>query len=305
MALAMRRDTIDPFGEFERLAATEIGRGITALAAEASGGLGRAAHSIARAQRPYVAVITGFFLPRATPPAAETDGPLGAAQIAAAVEALGGTAVLVTDEPCATVVMAAGTAFDVQAPLLAAPLPVDGFPRWLQQASSRLAGVTHVVSIERPGPSRSGVPRNMRGEDISASTAPLDRLFKALPGRHIAIGDGGNEIGMGLLPIELVERHVLLGAEIRCVVSCDDLVVAGTSNWGGHALVAAIAALHAGPRRLAEVLNINLCRKALDAMCKAGAADGKTLESTLSVDGLGWDDYKSVPVRLTELALSQ
>ncbi len=40
----------------------------------------------------------------------------------------------------------------------------------------------------------------MRGTDISAYAAPLDRLFSAGPWRTIAIGDGGNEIGMGGVP---------------------------------------------------------------------------------------------------------
>ena len=40
----------------------------------------------------------------------------------------------------------------------------------------------------------------MRGLDISSYTAPLDELFTAGPWETIAIGDGGNEIGMGVAP---------------------------------------------------------------------------------------------------------
>ena len=59
--------------------------------------------------------------------------------------------------------------------------------------------ITHAMSIERCGRSADGAPRNMRGEDISAYTTPLDDLFSAGPWDTIAIGDGGNEIGMGRL----------------------------------------------------------------------------------------------------------
>ena len=57
------------------------------------------------------------------------------------------------------------------------------------------------LSIERCGRSADGAPRNMRGEDISAFATPLDDLFVAGPWQRIAIGDGGNEIGMGSCPL--------------------------------------------------------------------------------------------------------
>jgi hypothetical protein len=56
-----------------------------------------------------------------------------------------------------------------------------------------------------------GRPRNMRGEDVGAYAAPLDRVFVAGPWRTIAIGDGGNEVGMGSLPAGLIAREIPLG----------------------------------------------------------------------------------------------
>jgi hypothetical protein len=288
----------------EHIAATDVGRRIGALADAASGGLRRAAAALVAARPLRVVVITGFYLPAADPPSAETDGPLGAAQIAAAVEALGGTAVLITDEPCAAVVQAAAAAFEVEGPIMASPVDADDFSDWLDDSLPRLADVTHAVSIERPGPSPSGVPRNMRGADISASTAPLHRLYEQCPGRHIAVGDGGNEIGMGAVPPAVIERHVDHGALIRCVTGCDDLIVAGTSNWGGHALVAALTLLQPAVPSLARVLDLGLCRAALTDMCAAGATDGKTLQATATIDGLDWVRYAAVAAQLNEVALS-
>ncbi|WP_309232425.1 glutamate cyclase domain-containing protein [Micromonospora tarensis] len=78
--------------ELERVAAREVGRGSEALAEPAKGGLLAAARSLATATAPDAAVFTGFFIPGADPPAAETDGPLGAVQIAAALRLLGDAA---------------------------------------------------------------------------------------------------------------------------------------------------------------------------------------------------------------------
>src|ERR1043165_9130757 len=91
---------------------------------------------------------------------AETDGPIGAVQLAAAVQALGGIRI-VTDELCMPVVRAA---------VVAAGLSVEfGEPA---------SDTTYAVAIERVGPSwGGGPPRNMRVEDVSEWTEPHDRLY--------------------------------------------------------------------------------------------------------------------------------
>ena len=62
----------------------------------------------------------------------------------------------------------------------------------------------------------------------------------------IGIGDGGNEVGMGKLYNEIIACESIKHApEIACVTSCDHLIVAGVSNWGGYALSTAVAVLAA------------------------------------------------------------
>ena len=61
-----------------------------------------------------------------------------------------------------------------------------------------------------------------------------------------SIGDGGNELGMGKVK-EQVEKHVKHGKEIACVVSCDYLITAGVSNWGGYALAVGLHVLFTCP----------------------------------------------------------
>src|SRR5262249_1140608 len=110
-------------------------------------------------------------------------------------------------------------------------------------AAWRDANVSHAVAIERCGLGSDGRPRNMRAVDVSPWTAPLDDLFTGGPWQRIAIGDGGNEVGMGKLPAGLIAKTVPNGERIACITPCDHLVVAGVSNWGAYGLMAALAVL--------------------------------------------------------------
>ena len=84
----------------------------------------------------------------------------------------------------------------------------------------------------------------------AADAASVDLLFEAAGRRGIptiCVGDGGNELGMGLIP-EAV-RVVPYGAQCQCGcgsgigarTACDLLLPAACSNWGCYAAVAALA----------------------------------------------------------------
>jgi hypothetical protein len=274
------RDAVD---RIESLIHEEVGRNIGGLFAAAQGGLWAAAISLAAGPHPSVGIITGFYVPLGTPPAAETDGPVGAALLAGALTSVGIPCRLATDEPCRATCAAALQGTDV--PLDVVPLggAVDhAIAQW------RKLGVTHAVSIERCGRSANGAPRNMRGEDISAFTTPLDDLFLAGPWQRIAVGDGGNEIGMGSLPASLIGAHVAHGEIIACATPADHLIVAGVSNWGAYALIGALAVIRKDwcdaligcldPQRDAAILSF---------MVNNGpAVDGVTRQRTLTVDSM-------------------
>jgi len=53
------------------------------------------------------------------------------------------------------------------------------------------------LAIERPGKAADGRYYNMRREDISHRIADVDALWRQLGCPTVAVGDGGNEIGMG------------------------------------------------------------------------------------------------------------
>jgi hypothetical protein len=73
----------------ERLIHVDVGRNITGLFDAARGALWSAASALARTRPARVGLITGFYVPQGSPPAAETDGPVGAALLAKAFEAVG------------------------------------------------------------------------------------------------------------------------------------------------------------------------------------------------------------------------
>ena len=203
--------------------------------------------------------------------------------LAGALRQVGVPCRLVTDEPCRATCAAALTGADV--PLDVVPLGGavdDTVALW------RRLGVSHALSIERCGRSADGAPRNMRGEDISAFTTPLDELFLAGPWRRIAIGDGGNEIGMGSLPASLIGAHVAHGETIACATPADHLIVAGVSNWGAYALIGALAVIRDDWRAtMIGCLDPARDGAILQAMVNDGpAVDGVTRQRTLTVDSM-------------------
>lgn len=270
----------------EALVCRDVGRGTGELMRVNEGGLGAAALSLSEAKS--VGLITGFFVPRGDVAAPETDGPVGTALLAATLGACGIPVRIAVDGPCAVAVQAAVRA-------LGDPVTVDEIalddPADIARVAAewRNAGVTHALAIERCGRSVDGKPRNMRGFDVSPWTAPLDDLFNGGPWRKLAVGDGGNEIGMGKLPAGLIARVVPNGAEIASVTSCDDLVVAGVSNWGAYGLMAALAVVRpewipAVAKFLTAERDLTVTRRVVE---EAGAVDGVTARREATVDGFG------------------
>jgi hypothetical protein len=275
-----RPDLPQVIDRLERVVQVDVGRNITALFEAARGGLWGGASAIATALEPSVGLITGFYVPQGSPPAAETDGPVGAALLAKAFAELGTPCRVATDEPCRSACTAALAGAGV------AGVPVDCADVTTLIETWRRCGVTHAISIERCGRSADGTPRNMRGIDIGSYTAPLDELFTAGPWQTIAIGDGGNEIGMGSIPRDLIARHVDHGETIACVTPAQHLIVAGVSNWGAYALIGALAALREDRRaRLLGCLDETLDRAVLEAVVDHGpAVDGVSRLRAMTVD---------------------
>ena len=268
----------------EALIHRDVGRGMDAVFAATRGGLWSGASALAASVAPKVGFITGFFVPGGDPPAAETDGPAGAALMALGFTRAGMACRLATDTVCqdaCRVALDAAGAGVVPVDAVAPDQPVDGLiDLW------RRDGIDWVIAIERCGPGADGHPRNMRGTDISAHAAPMDRLFSAGPWRTIAIGDGGNEIGMGCVSRPLIVRHVPFGDTIGCVVPADFLIAAGISHWGAYGLLATLGLMRADwSSAMHGALDPALDQRVVEAMVQAGpAVDGVSLRQSITID---------------------
>jgi hypothetical protein len=115
----------------------------------------------------------------------------------------------------------------------------------------------------------------MRCQDISDALAKFDLFFKLCGCPTIAVGDGGNEVGMGNVYAQVSQLNI-----IPSVTTCDELVIATVSNWGVYGIIAALS------RKLDQDLfrhfdPVEIVRYLVDR----GAVDGKTGYAECSEDG--------------------
>jgi D-glutamate cyclase len=320
------QEILKKIAQIETICGTDVGRNIQPLVQAAKGGILGAARSLAEHPSPHVAIITGFFLPHNNPPAAETDGIVGCAQLAAGLNKLGIPVRIVTGSPCLTAVKSAVFATGISTEIAFDVVSVDVIsvsesPENPSEVTSLLKlwesmeqPVSHIISIERPGPGDDGIIRNMRGEDITAHTAPLHLLFNSsinLPISHpkiisVGIGDGGNEIGMGNIPKEIICESIRYGEKIACSTTCDYLIVCGVSNWGANGLLAALSLLRPEWKsEIMSVLNPESELKILDTIVSQGVAvDGITGLASLSVDNLPWEFHAGILYAVTQLLIT-
>ncbi|MHB1425307.1 MAG: DUF4392 domain-containing protein [Gemmataceae bacterium] len=265
-----------------------------------------ACRSIADTAQASVVVMTGFFIPHAHPPCGETDGPLGALFLARAFSSLDISFAILTDAFCHPA---------LEVGLHAASLPKNGvssfFPTpvdkdWQEKVPYSFVLPTHLLALERAGPGFDGHCRNMHGSDVTEEMAPAHQYFEATaksitPIATIGIGDGGNEIGMGKIPADVIARNIPHGERIACRVPTDHLIVAGVSNWGAYALAAGVALLRR-QRLPASLFDLEHERELLRVMVEQGPlVDGVTARQTVSVDGLSFDDYAEPLRRIGKL----
>jgi hypothetical protein len=132
---------------------------------------------------------------------------------------------------------------------------------------------------------------------------PLDDLFLGGSWKRLAVGDGGNEIGMGKLPASLIGATVPNGEAIASVTSCDRLVVAGVSNWGAYGLMAALSVVRPEwHRTIGQFLTAERDLAVTRATVAAGAVDGVTARREPTVDGFGVDVHGPLVEKLRRIA---
>lgn len=239
--------------------------------------VGAAADQLAAVEPGATVVLTTGSVSRAwiSPYIGENDGPAGLAAIARALWlARKPNLVILAEEtllgPLGSIMTAAGLAVLTADQISAASrdgslaaVTLRPFTTDTAQAAAAAAKLLDelkpalLFSTERVGRNRDGVYCSMRGLDFGMERARIDFVFDEALRRGIstvAVGDGGNEIGMGVIA-QAVSEHVKFGdarpaggAGIGATTGADVLVTAAVSNWGCYAIVAALAARLKNPR---------------------------------------------------------
>lgn len=240
-------------------------------------------------------------------PNGETDGPSGLAVLARCFTNLGHRVCVLAEQHFLPGIMAAVRASGVpvldagswrQRPIgaLAVNFPL-GRPAadvFVDEFLDSVPEASIAIFLEKPGPNVAGIFHNSSGKPKHPETvAHLDRLAERGRSRKIttgAVGDGGNEIGFGLIREELSEVHPY-GKQCGCecgrgiidATEVDFLFPAAVSNWGGYAIAAALAISLRAPELMPSLVEVE---ESISAPLSHGAFDGYSGMSLPSVDGV-------------------
>lgn len=225
-----------------------------------------AAQELVRRVRPGDVVMIATGLPTYPWFSGEQDGPVGAATLARAlVLGLAARPVILTEaihvEMCRAAVRGAGLyarGLDeaLRLPTTAAVVAFPTDPAEAERDAERLLHLIPpkaLIAIERPGANEHGHYHGAKGFRLTDHCAKIDVLFEQ--GKQagiytVGIGDGGNELGCGLIR-DTVVATVPYAAACQCpckgsVVPAfipDHLIITAISNWGAYGVAAALALL--------------------------------------------------------------
>lgn len=238
-----------------------------------------------------IIIVTGFAIKDAA--VGETDGPIGAVSLAGALEELGKKVVLITDGFSGNILKSCTDVRGVRSTIEVINHDISTLHA---QEIIDIYKPSHIIAVERPGKAQDGKCYSMRGEDISDIVPMMDELFeeaRKVGITTIAVGDGGNEIGMGKVRSHVIDL-IPNGKLICASFASDFLIVAGVSNWGAHALVASLSIL-SGINLLHDI-NIEILM--LQNMVEAGAVDGCTKKKSVTVDGISLEENLKILMEL-------
>ena len=323
-------DAIDQLISLEMRFAGELPRGVIRplyeAARDAQGGeplVFRAANALLErvGKGDTVVIVTGsgsrFGLPKG-----ETDGPLGAASLGRALDfGLGARTVYVCDEPhrdpvVATVEAAGISVLDYErfesrphSTLVELHPPGDEAGRSFAVQLLDKYQPKAVIFIEKTGPNAKGVHHSIMGTAKDpAETGHAFHLAELAKRRGIVtigVGDGGNEIGNGLI-YEQAREIQPYGVKCRCdcedgvitVTSTDVLVSASVSNWGAYGIAAQLAfELKNTDWFQTEELEDFMLRRCV----AAGGTDGAYAAQILFVDGTSARTQRALVAMLREI----
>jgi hypothetical protein len=239
-----------------------------------------------------------------SPTIAETDGPVGVAAMARALNyQFNVLPIVLTDAPLMPqvqgVLEAAGLTVAEESVALAATQNerFTGIATVGTCASDKEGAISDaralldrtkpkaVITVERSGMTGDGTFRNSVGQDTSAGRSLLDYVVLEAQKRGIptiGLGDLGNEIGMGAIR-EAVAKHIPNGDRVCAAVGTDILYPCGVSNWGCYAIMAALAMLTG---RAGLIHTVEMERLLLTEAARIGLVDGLHGKREPTADGL-------------------
>ncbi len=243
-------------------------------------------------------IVTGFNVPPDYRP--ETDGIIGAAVLARAFLDIGSNeVVIVLDDKEQRMIMEHLIKILLNVNAVSEKIVfltrIDNeylFREILaEEISSRDIGLG--IFIEKPSPNREGVIHNMRGIDVTQHHLDpriLLCVFKEMGVKTIGIGDGGNEVGLGIIE-EDVRKYVPYGNMCACpcrsgIASStltDTVIVSTVSNWGAYALEALLLAINDKPE---YIHSGNEEKMLIEESIRKGAIDGVRGRGFVGVDGI-------------------
>ncbi len=245
-----------------------------------------------------VLILTGFKVPPKFSP--ETDGPPGTAFLSGCLLGLGLKPHVVVERGGVYAVMksaldAVGLRDEVM--LRAAPEGKGSRSELALESLVMDVNPSLIVFVEKPGPNKLGEYHTMRGFNVTnehIDVLPILNYARENNVITVGVGDGGNEVGMGVVE-EYVRKYVPYGNLCNCpcrsgIASSARtryLIIAPTSNWGVYALAGAVWR----ELRVPQCLTSWAFEEAvLSAMLEAGAVDGVKGVTTFSVDSIGPKD---------------
>ncbi len=241
----------------------------------------------------YVVVATGFRVPPDF--IQETDGPLGAATLSVG---------LIETLKVRPIIIIEGVSMDIMREVLerigySDKIILEDYPIDPKDACNKAGEIIEkyspsaFISIEKAGRNVKGVYHNMRGLDVSDYQSKIEFLLEGVKKYNaltIAVGDGGNEVGMGNIRDTIV-KYVPYGDRCQCPCGAgiaaeskvDILVASAVSNWGAYGIEAMLAYLTDAKNALHTP---DIEEEILRASVDAGAVDGVSGEMKMYVDGI-------------------
>jgi hypothetical protein len=266
--------------------------------------------------RDRVLMLTGFIVPPWN--VGETDGLTGTIVLARALEVALDVQPVVVCEPEIFPPLEAGfraagmlvyysfeDARDLPHSIVLLPFPKDEGAA--KSEAARLADLIHpaaCVAVERPGRNPKGQYHFAMGKNVTEWIAPTDFLYEEVMRRRVltvAVGDFGNELGMGTIG-ETVRSETPAGADCgcpcgagtACMIGSDVPVACSVSDWGAYAIAAALSYLTGKPFAFPSGA---FYKRILEATVVGGCIDGTSTYAIPDIDGTS----EAYNVRLVEM----